>query len=261
MEELNRRRAVLDNAKLSSLTAMESIDTTVSGTAKKTTGNIKNIIFSYVVFVLILTFIVIIVLYITTTKLIKFNIQNPMQAVLSGIASFSKGDFKNQITLSRNDEWSTINSALNNMAFALHESYRAIQKSRDDLENRVEERTRELSFTVEALSKSKLDLMEAQRIAHLGYWSWTIETGALEWSEEHYRIFGYEPFAVEVNLDLFISHLHPQDSDRAQAALYAAVEHNTPYSSEYRILRRMVRNDGLKRRDVCCRGTMEARLE
>ena len=85
--------------------------------------------------------------------------------------------------------------------------------------------------------------MEAQRIAHLGYWSWTIETGAVEWSEEHYRIFGYEPFEVEVNLDLFISHLHPQDSERAQAARNAAVEHDTHYSSEYRILRR----DGTQR--------------
>jgi len=238
MEELNRRRADLDNAKLLSLTAIESIDTTVSQTAQETTGSIKNIIFSYGVFIFILTIIVIVALFITTTKLIKFNINNPMQSILSGIASFSKGDFNHPITLSRNDEWGAINNALNNMAIALHASYRTIEKSRDDLENKVEERTRELSYTVEALSKSKFDLMEAQRIAHLGYWSWIIETGANEWSEEQYRIYGYEPFAVEVNLDLFIGHLHPQDSDRVQTALYAAIENNTPYSSEYRILRR-----------------------
>ena len=243
MVELNRRRAVLDNSKLLSLSAMEKIDKTVLNTATKTIGSINNIIFTYEIFVFILTIMVIIVLFITTSKLIKFNIKNPMQAILSGIESFAKGDFKNQITLNRNDEWGTINSALNDMAWALDESYREVEKSRDDLEKRVEERTTELSYAVEALSKSKSDLMEAQRIAHLGYWSWTIETGTLEWSEEQYRIYGYEPFAVEVNLDLFISHLHPQDRDRVLAEQYAAVEHNTPFSSGYRILRR----DGTQR--------------
>jgi diguanylate cyclase (GGDEF)-like protein/PAS domain S-box-containing protein len=229
VEELNRREAVLDNARLVSLNAMESIDTAVSRTAKSTTDSIKNIILSYGVIVLILIFIVIVVLYSTTAKLIRFNIRDPMQTLLSGIASYSKGDFKNQITLSRNDEWGFIGGALNDMASALHESYRTIQKSRDDLEIRVEERTRELSETVEALSRSSLELMEAQSIAHLGSWSWNIETG--------------DPFEVEMNLDLYASHLHPQDSDRVQAATIAAIEQDTHYSVEYRILRR----DGTQR--------------
>ena len=243
MDGLNSRRADLDNARLLSLTAMEDIDKTVSETAKKTTASIHDIIFSYGLFVFILTTMVIATLFITTAKLIKFNINNPMQAILSGIESFGKGDFNKPIALNRNDEWGTINNALNNMATALKASYRTIEKSRDDLENMVEERTRELSHTVEALSRSKQDLMEAQRIAHLGYWSWTIETGANEWSEEHYRVFGYEPFAVEVNYELFISHIHPQDSERIQTALKTAIENNTPYKSEYRILRR----DGTQR--------------
>ena len=123
MVELNKRRVILDNSKLLSLTTMEKIDTTVLSTATKTTASIKNIIFTYEVFVFILTIIVIIVLFITTTKLIKFNIKYPMLAILSGIESFSKGDFKNQITLNRNDEWGTISNAVNDMALALHQSY------------------------------------------------------------------------------------------------------------------------------------------
>jgi len=33
-------------------------------------------------------------------------------------------------------------------------------------------------------------LAEAQRLAHLGSWHWDIQNNTIEWSDEHYRIFG-----------------------------------------------------------------------
>src|ERR1700747_738356 len=43
------------------------------------------------------------------------------------------------------------------------------------------------------LQESKAWLEEAQRVAHLGYWVWDLETNQVIWSEETYRIFGLTP--------------------------------------------------------------------
>ena len=42
------------------------------------------------------------------------------------------------------------------------------------------------------LQESKARLEEAQRVAHVGYWDWNIETNVVVWSDETYRIFGVE---------------------------------------------------------------------
>ena len=43
------------------------------------------------------------------------------------------------------------------------------------------------------LQESKSWLEEAQRVAHLGYWVWNLQTNHLIWSDETYRIFGLTP--------------------------------------------------------------------
>ena len=45
----------------------------------------------------------------------------------------------------------------------------------------------------EALRRKEHDLVEAQRLAHLGSWEWEIKTGLIHWSEELYRIYGLDP--------------------------------------------------------------------
>src|SRR5580700_1489463 len=42
------------------------------------------------------------------------------------------------------------------------------------------------------LQESKARLEEAQRVAHVGYWDWDLETGEIIWSDETYRIFGFK---------------------------------------------------------------------
>ena len=43
------------------------------------------------------------------------------------------------------------------------------------------------------LKESNARLEEAQRVAHVGYWEWDLETGEVIWSDETYRIFGLKP--------------------------------------------------------------------
>lgn len=61
------------------------------------------------------------------------------------------------------------------------------------------------------LQESKAWLEEAQRVAHLGYWVWNLETNHLIWSDETYRIFGLTPERELIDLDKVREMIHPDD--------------------------------------------------
>lgn len=61
-------------------------------------------------------------------------------------------------------------------------------------------------------------LREAERVAHLGTWTWDIVSGRVTWSEEMFRILGLEPGAVKPSVEEFFSRVHEEDRVRAQAA-------------------------------------------
>jgi PAS domain S-box-containing protein len=62
----------------------------------------------------------------------------------------------------------------------------------------------------DALKRSEAFLAEAQRLSRIGSLSWRVETGEITWSEELYRIFGFER-DVPVTLDLIATRVHPED--------------------------------------------------
>lgn len=99
----------------------------------------------------------------------------------------------------------------------------AIRASHAQLEMRVRERTS--------------DLLAAQAIAHLGSWKWDIRTGAEQWSDEQFRVFGYEPHGITPSYDTFVAALHPEDQERVLAAINATLNLNRPYDVECRIRR------------------------
>jgi PAS domain S-box-containing protein len=108
--------------------------------------------------------------------------------------------------------------------------------SRDITEQkRAEEARRELAE----------NMAEAQRLAHFGSWEIRL-TEDLEivdpnlWSDECYRILGFEPGAVASTQEFFQSHVHPDDRDSMQQALFEAIQNHTEWSYEYRL----VRSDG-----------------
>src|SRR5580692_7226390 len=70
------------------------------------------------------------------------------------------------------------------------------------------------------LKESNARLEEAQRVAHVGYWEWDLETGEVIWSHETYRIFGHKPQECPMNLTMVRQMVHPEDRD----ALYSGVD-------------------------------------
>jgi PAS domain S-box-containing protein len=63
----------------------------------------------------------------------------------------------------------------------------------------------------EALRESEAQLMNAQRLAHLGNWFWDVETGEVTWSDEVYQIFGVEPDDFRPHIDSILALFHPDD--------------------------------------------------
>ena len=100
----------------------------------------------------------------------------------------------------------------------------------DEIERKVVARTHDLE-----VSHDNLNL--AQRIAHLGSWTWNIQTGEEVWSDEQFRIFGYEPGSIEAHYELFTKALHPDDRDEVFQAIDETLQGRAPYDCTFGITR------------------------
>lgn len=88
------------------------------------------------------------------------------------------------------------------------------------------------------LRESKAALEKAQRVAHVGSWSWDIRTNHLTWSKEMYHIFGIDPDQFSGSLpDVIASAIHPDDREIVEKSNRAVIENGKPYPVEYRIIR------------------------
>ncbi|MDC3954380.1 PAS domain-containing protein [Polyangium jinanense] len=90
--------------------------------------------------------------------------------------------------------------------------------------------------TESALRASEEGLLWAQEIGRMGNWDWDIPTGGLTWSDQIFRIFGYEPQKFDVSYQAFVNTIHPDDRDMVVVAVNKAVNERAPYSIEHRIV-------------------------
>ena len=107
---------------------------------------------------------------------------------------------------------------------------RATRRRTEVIEQTVAARTEELRQTQNTL-------VMAQRIGRVGSWEKDLVTGALVWSEETFRIFGRDPKSYRPTAADFLATVHLDDRARVESSARVAVESNTPYDLEHRILR------------------------
>jgi PAS domain S-box-containing protein len=88
----------------------------------------------------------------------------------------------------------------------------------------------------EKLARSEHSLANAQRIAHIGNWDFNIEAGTLWWSDEIYRIYGLEPSEFSPNPEALLARVHPDDRERLDADVSAALRNERPYENTHRIV-------------------------
>lgn len=94
---------------------------------------------------------------------------------------------------------------------------------------------REMREAHERLRRNKDSLRLAQAIARLGHWEWEADSREVRWSDEAYRILGYEPRKFEPNHDALLSVVHPDDREELKKHLEQIWE-GGDFDVEYRIV-------------------------
>jgi PAS domain S-box-containing protein len=89
----------------------------------------------------------------------------------------------------------------------------------------------------QAMEKGRGQLAEAQRIAHVGSAEWDIAANAVTWSDELFRILGYEPGALEPGYAAFMERVHPDDRKLVEQVIAESLRTGAAFAFDYRILR------------------------
>ncbi|MBL0313685.1 MAG: PAS domain-containing protein [Holophagaceae bacterium] len=76
----------------------------------------------------------------------------------------------------------------------------------------------DLETNQDLLREHGFQLGEAQRIAHIGSWELDLRDLSSKWSEETFRIFGYDPISFTPTKAAFYGVVHPEDLERVRAA-------------------------------------------
>jgi PAS domain S-box-containing protein len=88
------------------------------------------------------------------------------------------------------------------------------------------------------LRRSETYLAEAQRLSHTGTWVFNATTMAyVYWSDESYRIWGFDPLEGVPNRETIRQRIHPEDRGRVYEGGEEAVRQQRDYAVAYRIVR------------------------
>lgn len=87
---------------------------------------------------------------------------------------------------------------------------------------------------VGGLVDSQSRLAQAQRLARLGHWEYYVHDQRSVWSDELYRILGYEPGAVKPGPDIILLHTHPDDRESMRDTLEAAFVRGEGFTTDVR---------------------------
>jgi len=116
------------------------------------------------------------------------------------------------------------------------------------LEELVRKRSLELEVAYTSLKENEMRLAEAQMIAHVGNWDWNLVTDEMYWSDEMYRILGFDSQKFSTTYSSFLSFVSPDDRDYVDSATKEALKGKT-YALDYKIVlsngkKRIIHSEG-----------------
>lgn len=100
--------------------------------------------------------------------------------------------------------------------------------------------TQRLEEAEAALADLRARVDSAQQLASMGDYDWHIASDTNSWSDQLYRIYGFEPQSFNASYERFLSMLHPDDRERVQQIHQGAYQNG----GGYQMVERIVRPDG-----------------
>jgi PAS domain S-box-containing protein len=89
----------------------------------------------------------------------------------------------------------------------------------------------------DALRRNERYLAAGQKLSHTGSWALNVSSGELFWSQETFRIFGFDPAKTTASLaETFLQRIHPDDRPRIEQGLKEAPMKTGNYEVDYRIV-------------------------
>lgn len=86
------------------------------------------------------------------------------------------------------------------------------------------------------LAEKEQRLAEAQQIAHVGSWEWTLAGDRMTCSDELYRIHRAEPRDFDHTFTGYVKFIHPDDLELLQRTISRAFHQQLPFGFEHRIV-------------------------
>jgi PAS domain S-box-containing protein len=86
------------------------------------------------------------------------------------------------------------------------------------------------------LQQNEEQLRLALELNHIGLWVWYIASDVVTWNDNHYRLLGFQPWEVEPSYQVWRDRVHPEDIMLVEEKLTQALENQTDYEAEFRII-------------------------
>ncbi|MGY4483128.1 PAS domain S-box-containing protein [Bradyrhizobium sp. LM3.2] len=96
-----------------------------------------------------------------------------------------------------------------------------------------------LAFVLDLTERKRVEeaLSQAQRLSRTGNWIYNARTmHYLYWSDESYRIWGFDPLQGLPSRQSMWERIHPEDRDRVWGAIQEAVHQKRDFMAEFRLL-------------------------
>jgi PAS domain S-box-containing protein len=136
--------------------------------------------------------------------LLAGRITRPLRLLSQNVQRFADGTLDTPIPDSAHDEIGSLARAFNRMTCAVAAKEAELRRTAAGLEDAVRQRT-------DALVRSEARLVQAQELAQAGSWEWDVASGAVTWSDEAFRIFGFAPGGCTPSYDQYLACVHPDN--------------------------------------------------
>lgn len=93
-----------------------------------------------------------------------------------------------------------------------------------------------LEETAKNLSISEQRNIEAQEMAKFGNWEMDIVSSAMKWTDEVYRIFGFQPNSIQPTLSDYLEYVHIEDRGKVEDFFDDVVKDGQLHKVEHRIV-------------------------